>query len=293
MRPYRLFYLILITLFSTSAKAQTGGTNFYLAFDQFFQNYYMINPASSDSSDRLRVSLGNIWLTGLFQGVSRMYFDADFRPGKRGSPSFSRLGIFIKNSNDGAFINRSRYYGRYNRTVAIGKNQAISLGLALGLVNYRFKGSYTFAGGSATAFDGNAGIWYLRKNLKAGISLQQFSRSIIQPSQERFQLNPIWNFNLVYSSFLSSQVQLTNNVFYRKETGSMSWFEYAPVFLFNETLQAGADFELHKGVAILLGVKTSVNGYGKLRFMGSFLISTHKFSSSGDNKFEISAGYSL
>lgn len=286
------FILISAVFLSAPAKAQTG-TNISGIFDQFFQNYYMINPASNDSSGKFSVSLGHTALTGLFEGVNRQYFDADFRPGKIDNTSFSRFGLLVVNINDGAFISRSRYYGRYSRTIAIGKEQFISTGVSLGLISYSFRGSQAFAGNSSTAFDANAGLWYIRKQLKVGLSVQQIPRSVLQPIQQTFRLNPTWNFNLVYLFRLTSSVRITNHFYLRKESLYPYYFEYAPVFLLSEVIESGLNFKYRRGVSVMLGLRSLDPGFGKIRFMGSYLISTRELSNTADNKFELSAGYSF
>lgn len=276
----------------TTAYSQWGNS-LSGTFDQYFQNYNLVNPASVDSSDKFSVRLGHVALTGLFEGVNRSYIDADFKPGERSNPSFSRLGIFIISNNDGAFISRNRYYGRYSRTISIGNDQFISAGLALGIVSYSFKGSQSIAGGTSNAFDANAGLWYIRKKLKIGFSIQQIPGSIVRPIQQGFQLNPYWNFNAVYTTYLGSRVLFSNHLYFSKENRTPVLFEYAPVLLFSDIIESGVNLKYNRGIAVMLGLRSIIPGYGKLQAMGSFLMSTKNLSSSADNKFEISAGYSF
>ena len=105
--------LFLLNL-AFKAHAQSGDDN-PIVFDQFFQNYYLLNPASSDSSDKVHVSIGNRSLIGLFEGVNRLYVDVSLR--LRHNPAnlqFSRIGILVIAYNDGAFIKRTRAYARYS-----------------------------------------------------------------------------------------------------------------------------------------------------------------------------------
>jgi hypothetical protein len=253
----------------------------------------MVNPASSDSSGKFSVRLGYSFLQGLFEGVNRSYFDADLKPGKGKKISYSRFGIFIQSSNDGGFINRTRYYGRYSRTIGLGNGHFISLGLGFGAITVTLKGSQSFSGGNSTVPDGYSGIWYYRKNIKIGISAEQITQSVLTPIQESFRLYPVFNMNAVYIAELSHNVKFNNHLYARREHDSDLSFDYAPVLLLSDIIQAGANFRFKRGIAIMAGVDTHTIGLGNISFMGSFLIGTRKLSTSADNKFEISARYFL
>ncbi|MBO9699044.1 MAG: type IX secretion system membrane protein PorP/SprF [Sporocytophaga sp.] len=283
--------LILLSLLPGQAKSQSAGGSF-LTFDQFFQNYAMFNPASEDTSGKFNLRIGNSALYGLFEGVNRRYLDLDFKPGNRKSLSYSKIGALIQTNNDGPFIKRSRYYARYSRTIAIGREQYVSLGLALGAVSLTLNGSQSVGGGTSTAFDGYAGMWYHWRKLKLGASVEQFTQSVLTPIQQNFKLSPVLNFNGIYSFDLSPQISMYNHLYFRKESGNPGSLEYAPVLLMAEVIEAGANFKFKRGIAILLGINAHTLDYGTISFMGSFLIGTRQLSTSADNKFEITARYS-
>jgi hypothetical protein len=285
-------YLILLSVLPGQAIGQSTGGSF-LTFDQFFQNYALFNPASEDTSGRFALRIGNSALYGLFEGVNRRYFDLDFKPGNRKALSYSKIGILVQSNNDGPFIKRSRYYGRYSRTIAIGNEQYISVGLALGAVSLTLQGSQSVGGGTSTAIDGYAGIWYHIKQLRLGASVEQFTQSVLTPIQQHFRLEPALNFNAIYSLDLSPSITMHNHLYFRKETSVPGSFEYAPVLILAEVIQAGTNFKFQRGIAIMLGVNAHTLEYGTLSFMGSFLIGTRKLSTSADNKFEITGRYSF
>jgi len=284
--------LILLSLLPGQVKSQSAGGSF-LTFDQFFQNYAMFNPASEDTSGKFNLRIGNSALYGLFEGVNRRYLDLDFKPGSRKSLSYSKIGALVQTNNDGPFIKRSRYYGRYSRTIAIGSDHYISLGLALGAVSLTLNGSQTVGGGTSTAFDGYAGMWYHWRKLKLGASVEQFTQSVLTPIQQNFKLVPVLNLNGIYSFDLGPQVSMYNHLYFRKEYGSPGSLEYAPVLMMAEVIEAGANFKFKRGIAILLGINAHTLDYGTISFMGSFLIGTRQLSTSADNKFEITARYSF
>jgi hypothetical protein len=286
------FCMLFLMDFSMQTHAQTGDIT-PVVFDQFFQNYYLINPASSDSTGKIQVNIGNRSLIGLFDGVNRLYVDGNVRINHHTAMQYSRLGALVIAYNDGAFINRTRAYLRYSWSTSISERASISAGISAGMVKYTFLASQAGGGGSSTSFDGNAGLWYIRPKLKIGISYQQFTRSELTPVNQTFLLTPYINVNAVYASYLSAHVLLTTHVFYRYESGSVFDIQAAPVFLFNDLFEAGINLRYKRGVAILFGLKSIHVGTGNIRFMGSFMLSTRKLANTLDNAFELSAGYSF
>jgi hypothetical protein len=283
--------ILLNLVFKT--HAQTGDDN-PIVFDQFFQNYYLLNPASSDSADKIQVSIGNRSLIGLFEGVNRLYADAGIRLKRNAeSTQFSRLGILVIAYNDGAFIKRTRAYGRYSWSTRLGARSSISGGVAVGAVNYTFLGSQAGGGGSATAFDVNIGVWYMRRKLKIGIAYQQMTSSVVAPVNQRFELIPYINLNVIYTSHISAYVDLLTHAYVRLQSNEKYDVQLAPVFLINQKFETGVNLRYRRGVAILFGLKSISIGEGNLRFMGSFLLSTRKLANNFDNAFELSAGYTF
>lgn len=295
MRKNIFFCFSTVFLLNLAFKthAQTGDDN-PIVFDQFFKNYYLLNPASSDSSDKVQVSIGNRSLIGLFEGVNRLYVDGSIRLKRRPeSTQFSRIGILVIAYNDGAFIKRSRAYARYSWSTRLGARSSISGGVAVGAVNYTFVGSQAGGGGSASSVDVNIGIWYLRRKLKIGVSYQQMTRSVIAPVNQKFELLPYINLNAIYTSHLSAYVSLSTHAYVRLQSEKKYDVQLAPIFLIHEKFETGVNLRYRRGVAILFGLKSISIGEGNLRFMGSFLFSTRKLANNFDNAFELSAGYTF
>ena len=209
------------------------------------------------------------------------------------STQFSRIGILVIAYNDGAFIKRTRAYARYSWSTRLGARSSISGGVAAGVVNYSFVGSQAGGGGSASAFDVNIGIWYLRRKLKIGVSYQQMTRSVIAPVNQTFELVPYLNLNVIYTAHLSAYVSLSTHAYVRLQSDKKYDVQLAPIFLIHEKFQTGVNLRYNRGIAILFGIKSISIGAGDLRFMGSFLFSTRKLANNFDNAFELSAGYTF
>lgn len=284
--------MVFMLDFAFNTYAQSGDTN-PIVFDQFFKNYYMINPASYDSTDRVQLSIGNRSLIGLFDGVNRLYVDGSIKLRHQRPGQFSRIGILVIAYNDGAFINRTRAYARYSYSAAVGARSSISAGAAAGIINYTFLGSQAGGGGSASSFDANFGFWYRRPKLRIGIAYQQMIRSVLTPVNQRFELVPYLNFNLIYDIYIGPHVLMSSHVYVKYQSSQYIDVQVAPIFLFYDKFEAGANFRYKRGVALLFGVKSIPIGNGHIRFMGSFLLSTRKLSNTFDNAFELTAGYSF
>jgi hypothetical protein len=69
---------IAFLLFSGPLMAQVN-SSVPVYFDQFFNNYYLLNPANADSSYKINIKASDKTVTGLFQGVSKIYLDADLK----------------------------------------------------------------------------------------------------------------------------------------------------------------------------------------------------------------------
>ena len=287
-----VLYFLQMLCFDGLLKAQSGD-NGTIVFDQFFQNYYMYNPASHDSADVVRVSLGNRTMTGLFDGVNRIYADASFRIQHHSPLRFSRIGFFVHSGHDGDFISRNRVYGRYSWTTGVGARSSVSAGLSIGVVNYAFLGSQAGAGGASSALDGNAGIWYIRRKLKIGFSWQQLLRPVLEPLNQKFILTPYYNLNAIYTTDISAYISLSTHLYIRYQANESIRWNVAPVFLIHSIFETGVNYQHQNGVALLFGIKSIQFGPNTFRFMGSFLLSTKKLSRTSDNVFELSVGYSL
>ena len=124
-------------------------------FDQFFNNYYLLNPANTDTSYKVKINVGDKSETGLLEGVRKIYVDGDLKleTGRKGMNHF--IGVQVVNSKDGDFISRSRFYGRYSWRAMITQNSSLSAGISMGFVNYAFKASQSGAGGVACVGDGD------------------------------------------------------------------------------------------------------------------------------------------
>jgi len=299
MRRFATAYFLIQIAFTLPTWAQAGD-NAPIIYDQFFKNFYLVNPSSSEfeNPDKFTFSAGNRTLAGLFEGVNRTYADLNFsilagKPTKSKPKSFHSLGLLVINGRDGDIFQRNRAYGRYSYQLALDKKSALSLGFAAGMVNYAVAASQASGGGSSFAPDANVGIWYLRKKFKIGLSYQQIFQSKLTPVKQYISLDSYFNLNANWKAELGPKTFLQTFGYIKYQPQTPFYSELASILTFYLFFELGANYRHNQGIAILVGFTSIPIGIGTVRLMGSYLISTRNFTNVNENVLEFSLGYSL
>jgi type IX secretion system PorP/SprF family membrane protein len=258
-------------------------------FDQFYNNYYLLNPANSDSTYKIAANVSNKTQTGLFQGVNKIYMDVDLRlSGRRDISNF--LGIQVVNNKEGEFINKSRLVGRYSFRAKISYRSSLSAGVSLGFVNYAFNTSQSGTGGSAWAPDGNAGIWYLRKKLSVGFSMQQIFSQTLHPVNQTYFLTNYYIITAKYCLQLSRSLTINNHFYSKFQKDQSMYFVLASLFEFQEKFDAGVSYSYRRGLSYVVGVKKLGIGKSRFSFYFSYFVGASKINVN-DNAFELLVSY--
>jgi len=280
-----LFFLLLIELFPPPCKAQVN-VSVPVLFDQFTHNYYLLNPANSDSTYKLMAKTGNKSQSGLFQGVSALYIDGDLKIKTNRKEVFHFLGVQFINSKEGDFINQSRVYGRYSWRTNITSRSSLSAGLALGFVNYSFKSSQAGVGGSAFTPDGSAGIWYLRDQFGAGFAVQQMFKGKLQPVNQFFVLDRYYNLTIYKILPISTFVNFNTHFYAQFEKEQAVNLSLTGLVDLYEKLEFGINYRYLKGIAFVGGLKKIHIASSALSLYFSYLSRTGKISIN-DNAVEL------
>ncbi len=288
----RCIFFLLTNCLSLSLLAQSG-ENAPAIYDQFFKNYFLLNPANPTTDEKLAVRLGNRTLTGLFQGVNRFYADLNYTLPNKEDQNKHALGLQAMNNRDGDYFQRNRLYARYSLQTRLSENASMSAGASVGFVSYVFGSSAASAGGSSTAPDANLGLWYLREKLKIGISYQQILSPRLRPLNQLFVLSKYFNVNGIYTLEFSPEVSLSTHAYWKWDPSAPFYGELAPILTIQEWLEIGANYRHQRGIAALVGFPRIPLGSGHLYLMASYLISTRKLSSQNDSVLEFSLGYIL
>ncbi len=279
-----LFFLSL----QQSALAQFG-VSLPDYFDQFYNNYYLLNPANSDTTYKLAATVSNKAQTGLFQGVNKLYMDLDLRlsPGTR---AYHFVGVQAITNREGDFINKNRLLGRYATHVRISQRASLSAGLSLGAVNYAFTTSQSGTGGSAWVPDANGGIWYLRKKFGLGVSAQQIFNQKIRPVGQTFCLDNYYTLTARYALPVSAFVNLNTHFHSKWQKHYPPYFALASLFEVQEKFEAGASYTYQRGLSAVAGVKQVDLGKSRFSFYFSYFVGIGKIKVN-DNAFELFLAY--
>lgn len=249
--PFNLLILALIVQHYSGAQNSFSFSDY---FDQFFNNYYLLNPANQDSTYRLNLAAADKAQTGLFRGVNQIYLDADLRinPEKE---VFHFIGIQAINNREGEFINKNRLVGRYSWRARISQQSSLSAGIALGFVNYAFNTSQSGTGGADLQPDGSAGVWYLRKRISMGFSIQQLFNQPIRPVNQTFILARFYNLNFNYFIPISPYVNFRSHFYSKIHKDQPFSLSLAGLLEFQDKLEAGINYRIRRGISYIAGIK--------------------------------------
>ena len=104
----KIHFFILLLFFHFNSVLGQSGDNAPVVYDQFFKNYFLVNPSINNSDNKFDVALGNRTLTGLFEGVNRFYVDANYLFSSKAENRFHSVGLLAMNNKDGEYISRSK-----------------------------------------------------------------------------------------------------------------------------------------------------------------------------------------
>lgn len=288
--------IIIVSIFfmlCVKALAQVTPA-FFLTPNQYFNHYYLINPAAKNLGKKLDLTLGNRSQTGAFAGVGSTYGNLDYSPGSKQKQSHL-LGAFLSNMRKGEYIQLNRLNLRYAFTTSLSERSSLSAGISGGLVNYRLAASNASAGGSALGLDIGAGLWYFSEHVNFGASLLQVSETSLTPINETLKLNRYMNLNPEYVFSLHHTFDLALRGWYVQSLSDDLWkIIVSPVFTWKEKLDLGGGYDNRRGAYGYLGVKSLSLGQGAFSLGFSYLIiSTRKFSDVNDSVVEISLAYGI
>lgn len=260
-------------------------------YDQFFQNYYPINPANRDTSE-ISIHMGHKSQLGVFRGVRQTYFDANFRVKSNQSNLQHFVGIQLFNNSEGDYFSKNRAYARYAINLKISNRYILSSGLSFGVVNYAFKATQSSAGGSDFTYDGSLGLWLIGKKLSVGTSIQQVFQKTLSPIGQIFELKRQYNVNASYTFFINPYVQLSTHAWYRCQQFNINDLQIAAVITLQNLIEFGGNYRYKKGIVIIAGLKDIPIGTSKISIAMSYSTGVLNYVVNGDNAVEIFLKYS-
>jgi type IX secretion system PorP/SprF family membrane protein len=283
---------ILGVFFSVSSvlKGQNGAL-MPDVYDQFFQNYYLINPANTDTSEII-INMGHKSQLGIFRGVRQTYFDANFRIKSKNPNAGHYVGVQLFNNSEGDFFSKNRAYGRYAFDIRITDAYFLSAGLSFGMVSYAFKATQSSAGGSDFTYDGSLGLWLVGRKLKVGTSMQQVFQKTLAPIGQTFELKRQYNVNASYTCFINPYIELTTHVWYKYQQSYKNDFQLAAMVTLQNLIEFGGNYKYQKGVVLIGGLKDVRIGTSRICIAMSYSTGILNTIARGDNAVEIFLKYS-
>jgi len=259
-------------------------------YDQFFQNYYLINPANTDTSAVI-INMGHKSQIGIFRGVRQTYFDANFRIISQSSNNRHNIGMQLFNNSEGDFFSKNRAYGRYAFDIRLTDAYFLSAGLSFGMVSYAFKATQSSAGGSDLTYDGSLGLWLVGRKLKVGSSIQQVFQKSLSPIGQSFELRRVYNLNASYSFFINPYIELTTHAWYKYQQYQNNYFQFAAIVILQNLVEFGGNFKYQRGLVLVGGLKDIPVGTSKISIAMSYSIGVLNKLAKGDNAVEIFLRY--
>lgn len=278
-------FLMVFILLSFLSNGQTGAL-MPDRYDQFFQNYYLISPANTDTAE-ITINMGHKSQLGVFRGVRQTYFDANFRIKSKSLNNKQYVGLQIMNNSEGDFFSKNRAYGRYSFDIRLSKSFFLSAGLSLGMVSYAFKATQSSAGGSDLAYDGNLGLWLVGTHLKIGTSMQQVFQRTLSPIGQTFELARQYNFNASYMFFINPNIQFTTHAWYKLQQSDKKDVQIATLITMQRLVEFGGCYRYQKGIVLIGGLKDIYIGTSKIAIAMSYSTGILNALAKGDNAVEL------
>lgn len=260
-------------------------------YDQFFQNYYLINPANTDTSAVI-INSGHKSQLGIFRGVRQTYFDANVRIRSNSLNNRQYIGVQVFNNSEGDFFSKNRVYGRYSFDVRLSESYYLSAGISIGTVSYAFKATQSSAGGSDLTYDGSLGAWLVGRNLKAGASIQQVFQRTLSPIGQTFELVRQYNATVSYLFLIQPYIQVTTHAWYRYQGNNTHDLQVAAMITLQNFVEFGSNYRYQKGIVLIGGLKDLPLGTSKISIAMSYSTGILNYLARGDNAVEIFLRYS-
>lgn len=190
--------------------------------------------------------------TGIQKNIRNGFFQIEKR--------FSGLknhyfGLNFSQIQSSKIISRSRFYFNYKYDIKLTKHQRLTLGTALGIYNFAIKANPTGVSGSSASPDANIGLLYHYKQLKAGLSVNQFLNSEITPLKNTYQLKTYYSGMTSYNLPLDLEKSYLMFTSVFNYFGNQNDFLASAEYLHLKKYGAGLSFGRYQGLSLLFKLK--------------------------------------
>ncbi len=285
------WYILLAFLSVSSFVMGQNGTLMPDVYDQFFQDYYLINPANTDTSEII-LNMGHRAQLGVFSGIRQTYFDANVRIKSNSLNKRHSIGVQLFNNSEGDFFAKNRAYGRYSFDLQLTDVYFLSAGVSLGMVSYAFKATQSSAGGADFTYDGNLGLWLVGRKFKVGTSMQQVFQKTLTPIGQTFELQRVYNANASYVFHINHNIELTTHLWYKYQQYYKEGIQFAAIVTLQDFVEFGGSYRYQKGLVLIGGIKDIHLGTSKISIVMSYSTGVLNYVAKGDNAVELFLKYS-
>jgi type IX secretion system PorP/SprF family membrane protein len=248
-------------------------------FGLFFNGYSIINPASCGAKSDVEVQAGRQQNSGIRKGIATTYFSGAFRIQNVRTSNFSVMGLSFINDKEGEYLKRSSAYFIYAWHTKLSTNVSISAGINAGIYSYTVSGTNANVAGSATAFDGSAGLWLYAKQFYAGISVNQIPNSELTPLyEETTKLVRHYNITGGYVLNVHQNVTVTPSFLLRSSSAFPVDLDAAVMVSLKQIFTVGINYRYHKSLVSIIGLEKLKFGNETLTAMFSYAVPVGKIA---------------
>jgi|GEM_PF-2107851 len=285
----------LLTFFIVlTCSAQPTNKNYPIQFSQFMSGYPMINPSSIGVNANNEIAMGYQRPVTGFTGVSTYYCTISFMPYKPKTAAKSKniVGFRFYNDNEGAYINRMRFYGMYAFHTRINSRLSFAGGIDFGGMNFAVKATPTTEGASVFRLDANTGVWLYNNNFHIGFSVNQLFNSVFQPIDERTVLPTYCNLTASYAAVNNDIIELRPHLLITTPYYGGTSVQAGLYGLLFKKIIAAVGWNRKSSLSAMLGLNNLSIYKSHLNLILSYSTSVQK-AALGINKLEISISYSF
>jgi type IX secretion system PorP/SprF family membrane protein len=253
---YKLFPVsIFFSFLAFTGHAQPSNKDYPVQFSQFFLGYSLVNPSSIGSDANTEIKLFYQRPVSGFTGVSTYFCSISFIPYRIRSAARSKsvVGFRFYGDNEGAYINRTRFYGMYAFHTSINSRLNFAGGIDFGGMNFSVKATPTTEGASVFRADANTGIWFYNTRFHAGFSVNQLFNSAFQPIDERIILPTYVNITASYALIKQKNIELRPHILIAYPYYSGTSIQTALYGLFFEKLITSIGWNRKTSISAMLG----------------------------------------
>ncbi len=247
---------LYITL-ATAVYAQPEVIGLPVQWAQYLQALPLVNPASAGTEGDVEFNIGNQRPLGLWRNNQTYYANANFRLlGSRShAHQFHTLGAAFVGEKEGHYLRRNRAYVLYAYHLKLSESFKLSAGTSLGMANFVAATNDFNGGGSATAPDGNVGIWLRSDRFYFGIGHHQIFQGKLRPIWETTLLKRYWSLTTGKTFVLGPWLDFKLAALARIVAERKPDLDLNASMVIQQVLLAGAVYRHQKGLAFVIGLE--------------------------------------